>query len=157
VGGYATEVAVADGLRAIAIASPGDEDLVSGFGAEAVVPRGPGAAAAIRDLVPEGVDALIDAANVGGSLLPAVRDGGRVVPLRPFDGEPERGITIDLISVRTYIREQAKLQAVLELAGAKALTPRVAATYGFAEAAEAHRRLEAGGTRGRLVLEPDEA
>ena len=157
VGGYATEVAVADGLRVIAIASPEDAALVGGFGAEAVVPRGPGAAAAIRDLVPAGVDALIDAANVGGSLLPAVRDGGRIVPLRAFDGEPEREITIEPISVRTYIREQAKLQALLELAGAKALTPRIAATFGFAEAAEAHRRLEAGGTRGRLVLEPEAA
>jgi|GEM_PF-3955130 len=36
-------------------------------------------------------DGLIDAANVGGALLPAVRDGGRVVALRAFDGEPERG------------------------------------------------------------------
>ena len=157
VGGYAIEVAVADGLRAIAIVSPDDEALVRGLGAEAVVPRGPDAAAAVRDLVPEGVDALVDAANAGGSLLPAVRDGGRVVALRAFDGEPERGIAIDLISVRTYIREQAKLQALLDLAGAGRLTPRIAATYAFAEAAEAHRRLEAGGTRGRLVLVPEGA
>ncbi len=157
VGGYATEIAVADGLRVIAIASPGDEALVRGFGAEALVRRGPDAAAAIRDLVPDGVDALVDAANVGGSLLPAVRDGGRIVALRAFDGEPERGITIDLISVRTYIHEQAKLQAILELAGANRITPRIAETYGFAQAAEAHRRLEAGGTRGRLVLEPEGA
>ena len=78
--------------------------------------------------------------------------------LRAFDGEPERGITIDLISVRTYIREQAKL-AVHARAGRREalITPRIAATYGFAQAAEAHRRLEAGGTRGRLVLEPEGA
>lgn len=157
VGGYATQVAVADGLRVIAIASPGDEELVASLGAEAMVPRGPDAAAAVRELVPDGVDALVDAANVGGSLLPAVRDGGRIVALRAFDGEPERGITIDLISVRTYIREPAKLQALLELAGTGLITPRVAAVYGFGEAAEAYRRLEAGGTRGRLVLEPGDA
>jgi NADPH:quinone reductase-like Zn-dependent oxidoreductase len=146
VGGYATQVAVADGLRVIAIASPGDEELVASLGAEAMVPRGPDAAAAVRELVPDGVDAL-----------PAVRDGGRIVALRAFDGEPERGITIDLISVRTYIREPAKLQALLELAGTGLITPRVAAVYGFGEAAEAHRRLEAGGARGRLVLEPGAA
>jgi hypothetical protein len=32
------------------------------------------------------------------------------------------------------------------------LIPRVATTLPAAEAAEAHRRLEAGGVRGRLVL-----
>ena len=106
IGGYATQIAAAEGLRVIAVASPADEELVRGFGAEAVVPRGPEAARP-RDpeLVPDGVDGLIDAANVGGALLPAVRDGGRVIALRAFDGEPERGITIELISVRTYLRE----------------------------------------------------
>ncbi len=67
----------------IAIASPADEELVRGLGAEAVVLRGPGAAAGIRELAPGGVDGLIDAANVGGALLPAVRDGGRVVASAP--------------------------------------------------------------------------
>ena len=121
------------------------------------MPRGPGAGGRDPRARPGGVDALIDAANVGGALLPAVRDGGRIVALRAFDGEPERGITIDLISVRTYIHEQAKLAVHPRAGGREALTPRIAATYGFAEAAEAHRRLEAGGTRGRLVLEPDGA
>ena len=153
VGGYATQLAVADGLRVIAIASPDDEALVRGLGAEDVVPRGPDAAARSATSSPRASDALVDAANVGGALLPAVRDGGRVIALRAFDGEPERGIAIDLISVRTYMREQAKLAALLELAGDGVLTPRIAATYAFAEAAEAHRRLDAGGTRGRLVLE----
>ena len=64
------------------------------------------------------MDALVDGDDVGSSLPPAVRDGGRVVALRAFDGEPERGITIDLISVRTYIHEQAKLESILGLAGA---------------------------------------
>jgi NADPH:quinone reductase-like Zn-dependent oxidoreductase len=33
------------------------------------------------------------------------------------------------------------------------VTMRVARTFPAAEAAEAHRRLEAGGTRGRLIIE----
>ena len=148
VGGYATEVAVADGLRVIGIASPDDEPLVRGFGAEALVPRGPDAAAAIRELVPDGVDALVDAANVGGSLLPAVRDGGRIVALRAFDGEPERGITIDLISVRTYIHEQAKLQSILELAGGEACSPRASPPP---TGSPRRRRLTAGSRRAARV------
>lgn len=155
VGGYATQMAVAEGLRVVGIASAADEELVRGLGAEAFVRRGPEAAAGIRDLVPAGVDGLVDAANVGGPLLPAVRDAGRVVALRAFDGAPVRGITVELISVRSYLREAGKLGTVMELAGAGALSPRVAATYRPSQAAEAHRRLEAGGVRGRLVLEFD--
>ncbi len=119
VGGYVTQMAVADGLRVVAVASAADEELVRGFGAEAFVPRGPDAAAEIRDLVAAGVDGLVDAANVGGPLLPAVRDAGRVVVLRAFD--------------------DASSPAPAPSA------PRVAATYGPSQAAEAHRRLEAGG------------
>lgn len=155
VGGYATQMAAAEGLRVIAVASPADEELVRGLGAEAFVPRGPEAAAGIRELVAAGADGLIDAANVGGALLPAVRDGGRVVAVRAFDGEPVRGITVELISVRTYLREPVKLRSLMELAGAGGLTTRVAATYPLSQAAAAHRRLEAGGVRGRLVLELD--
>ena len=153
VGGYATQLAAADGLRVVAVVSTADEELVRGLGAEDVVPRGPGAAAGVRELVPEGADALVDTANAGGALLPAVRDGGRVIALRAFAGEAERGIEIDLISVRTYLREPEKLAALLALARDGVLTPRIAATYAPAEAAEAHRRLDAGGTRGRLVLD----
>jgi NADPH:quinone reductase len=153
VGGYATQLAAADGLRVVAVASTADEELVRDLGAEDVVPRGPHAAAQVRELVREGADALIDAANAGGVLLPAVRDGGRVIALRTFAGEAERGIEIDLISVRTYLREPEKLAALLELARDGVLTPRIAATFAPAEAAEAHRRLDAGGTRGRLVLD----
>ena len=76
-----------------------------------------------------------------------------MIALRAFAGEAERGIEIDLISVRTYLREPEKLAALLALARDGVLTPRIAATFAPAEAAEAHRRLDAGGTRGRLVLD----
>lgn len=153
VGGYATQLAAAEGLCVVAVAAAEDVELVRRLGAEHVVPRGPGAARAVRALLPGGADALVDAANVGGALLPAVRDGGRVVAVRAFAGEPERGISIDLISVRAYLREPSKLEALMELASCGTLTPRIAATFPPADAAEAHRRLEAGGVRGRLVLD----
>ena len=153
IGGYTIQLAAAEGTRVVAVASAADEELVRGLGAEAFVPRGPEAAARIRQVAPEGVDGLVDAANAGGALLPAVRNRGHVVALRAFAGETERGIEIDLVSVRSYLREPAKLEALMELARTRVLTPRIAATYAPADAAEAHRRLEAGGVRGRLVLE----
>jgi NADPH:quinone reductase-like Zn-dependent oxidoreductase len=53
------------------------------------------------------------------------------------------------------LRTHAGLTVVADAAAAAesgVLTPRVATTLPAAEAADAHRRLEAGGLRGRLVL-----
>lgn len=54
--------------------------------------------------------------------------------------------------MRTYVQELQKLDQLRELAEQGAVALRVAGTYPVAQAADAHRRLEAGGVRGRLVL-----
>ena len=152
VGGYAVELAAAEGLRVIGIASAGDEALVRELGASEFVPRGDGAYAAVRDLAPGGTDALIDAAVLGEPVLEAVRDGGRVGALRPFAGESERDIAIDLVSVRTYLDRADRLEALLDRAANGGLHLRVAETFAPERAAEAHERLDAGGLRGRPVI-----
>lgn len=98
VGGYAVQLAAAQGIRVVATASAGDEDLVLGFGAEFFVPRGDDVAARIREVVPDGVDAVIDAGAVGPSLTSAIRDGGRFAELRTSGVEPVRGIDVALCS-----------------------------------------------------------
>jgi len=152
VGGYAIQLARAEGLRVIADASPADEDLVAGLGADVVVPRGPGVAARIRQVLPDGVDALLDAAVMGPPVLSAVRDGGRVIAVRPFAGEAERGITVSLVLVFHHLHEGDTLARLAELADKGVLSLRVADVLPAARAAEAHRRFEAHGVRGRLVL-----
>lgn len=152
VGGYVMELAASEGLRVIGDASPADTPLVKSFGADIVVPRGPGLAAAIRREVPSGVDAVVDAALIGPAVLPAVRDGGQLIAVRPFSGESERSITVTLILVSDYLREAVKLAELAQLVTAGKLTLRVAREVPAAQASQAHRQLEAGGTRGRLVL-----
>lgn len=152
VGGYAIQLARAEGVRVIADASPADEDLVAGLGADVVVPRGPGVAARIRQVLPDGVDALLDAAVMGPPVLSAVRDGGRVIAVRPFAGEAERGIGVSLVLVFRHLHEGGTLARLAELADKGVLSLRVADVLPAARAAEAHRRFEAHGVRGRLVL-----
>jgi NADPH:quinone reductase-like Zn-dependent oxidoreductase len=154
VGGYAIQLARAEGLRVIADASPADEDLVAGLGADVVVPRGPGVAARMRRVLPDGVDALLDAAVMGSAVLPAVRDGGRVIAVRPYagSGSGERGITVSLVLVFRHLHEGGTLSRLAGLADAGVLSLRVADVLPAARAAEAHRRFEAHGVRGRLVL-----
>jgi NADPH:quinone reductase len=153
VGGYAVQMAKAAGLRVIADASEADEQLVRDLGADVVVRRGPEFAQRVRGAVPAGVDAVFDLARLNELVVPAVRDGGQIATVRGFQAEPERGITYYPVVVYSYAREQAKLDQLRRQAEAGELTLRVARSLPAERAAEAHRILEAGGTRGRLVLE----
>jgi NADPH:quinone reductase len=153
VGGYAVQLGKAAGLRIIADAAPQDELLVKELGADVVVPRGPAFAEHVRAVSPEGVDGMIDAALLNELVIPAVRDGGRIATLRGYTGESERGISFHPVLVRTYAREHGKLDQLRRQSEAGEVTLRVARTLPAERAAEAHRILEAGGTRGRLILE----
>lgn len=151
-GGYSVELAKADGLRVIADASEADEELVRKLGADVVVRRGPDVAERIREVAPDGVDAVLDGAVLDDAVLDAVRDGGAIVSVRAYVGPPERGITWHPIYVSEYLTDRERLVKLCQQVDRGELTLRVGGTYPAERAAEAHRRLEAGGVRGRLVL-----
>ncbi|MFI1506142.1 NADP-dependent oxidoreductase [Streptomyces sp. NPDC020597] len=152
VGGYAVQLAKADGLRVVADASEQDETLIKELGADAVLRRGAEYPDRVRAEVPDGVDGVVDAASLGALTARAVRDGGRVVTLRGFDGPGERGIAFEPIVVFRYARERAKLDRLRQQVEEGRITLRVAKTFPAEQGAEAHRLLAAGGVRGRLVL-----
>ena len=88
-----------------------------------------------------------------------MRDGGRFARvLKDGDAgtetwyDPGRGIT----RVQAWVPDQAgdrdKLDQLRKYAESGTLTPRVGRVFPAEQAAEAHRTLEAGGTRGRIVL-----
>ena len=152
-GGYVVQLAKADGLRVIADASAADEQLVRDLGADVVVPRGDDVAARIREAVPDGVDGLADGSVQNTLVLPAIRDGGGLTAVRPFEGDTERGIVIHQTWVAEYATAGDKLDRLGRQVEEGAVTLRVAQTFPAEKASEAHRRLEQGGTRGRLVIE----
>ncbi|MFC9739978.1 NADP-dependent oxidoreductase [Streptomyces noursei] len=153
VGGYAIELAKADGLTVIADAAPHDTDRVRGFGADHVVARGTEVAARIRALAPDGVPGLVDASMQTTEITSAVADGGTLAELRGWSGPAERGIRVCPVMVTDGITDTARLDALRRQAEEGVLTLHVADVLPAEEAAEAHRRLEAGGLRGRLVLD----
>jgi NADPH:quinone reductase len=152
VGQYAIQLGVNDGLTVIGDAKPQDEALIRSFGAAHVVERGDGMALVVRALYPSGVDAVLDAALLGPAILPAIRDGGQLMCVRPFQGETERDIKVSLVLVGNHLHEGARLAELADLAAKGVITLRIADLIPAENAAEAHRRLEAGGVRGRLVL-----
>lgn len=158
VGGYVIQLAKVDGLRVIADAAAADETLVANLGADQIVARGDGVGERIRQWWPDGVDAAVDTVRRGEEIASAVRDGGRValIPV-PHNGvftpiDYGRGVTARQVWVPDYAHAFDKLDELRVLAEKGQLLLRVARTYPAAEAADAHRALEAGGVRGRLVL-----
>lgn len=158
VGGYVIQLAKTEGLGVIADAAPADEQLIAALGADEIVTRGTAVGQRIRQLHPEGVAAVVDAALQGDEVLPALRDGGQIAIVRR-PGErgtstlhPERGITIRDVWVPDYTHATDKLEGLRVLAEQGKIALRVAQTFPAADAAAAHRALEKGGVRGRLVL-----
>jgi NADPH:quinone reductase-like Zn-dependent oxidoreductase len=151
-GGYVVQLAKAQGLHVIADASEADEPLVRALGADEVVRRGDDVAIRIRALVPDGVDGLADGSVQDERVVPAIADGGGLAVVRGWKGEPGRGITVHRVWVARYARDTAALDDLRQKAEQGIVSLRVARTYPAEEAARAHRHLEAGGTRGRLVL-----
>lgn len=151
-GGYVVQLAKVAGLRVVADASAPDEPLLHELGADVVVRRGPDVAERIRAVVPDGVHGLLDASLQTDQVVPAIADGGAMAVVRGWDGDPGRGITVHRIQVARYAERQDLLDELRRDVEAGVLTPRVARTFPADRAAEAHRQLEAGGTRGRLVL-----
>jgi NADPH:quinone reductase len=151
-GGYVVQLAKADGLTVVADASASDEELVRGLGADVVVRRGDDVAERIREHFPEGVDGLADGAVQDALVLPAVRDGGAVATVRGYRGDGTRELRVLPTLVRRVAQDRPALDRLRQQAEDGALTLRVARTFPAEQAAEAHRLLEAGGVRGRLVL-----
>jgi NADPH:quinone reductase-like Zn-dependent oxidoreductase len=150
-GGYVVQLAKADGLRVIADASSVDEQLVRDLGADIVVPRGDDIAEQIRKVARDGVDGLADGAVQSELAVGAIRDGGAFASVRGWGGE-ERGITFHRTSVVRYDHRADLLDHLRQQTEERLVTLRVAATYPPEQAPDAHRRLEAGGTRGRCVI-----
>ena len=152
-GGYIIQIAKADGLTVIADASEADEALIKSLGADIVVRRGRDVATRIREHFPDGVDGLADGAVLKELTILALRDGGSFTSVRGYEGDGQRGIIFTKTFVRAYDGETEKLDNLRQMVEDGAITLRVADTFKPEDAPAAHRRLEAGGTRGRLVIE----
>lgn len=96
------------------------------------------------------VGAVFDAVPVGESAAAAVEDGGVVVVTRPTPPiAAARGVRQELQLIR---HDRELLADVVGQVAAGHLRTRVAATMPLTEAADAHRRVLAGGLRGKIVL-----
>ncbi|PYI54253.1 NADP-dependent oxidoreductase [Paenibacillus flagellatus] len=148
VGTVAVQLARAWGATVIGTASPRNHDYLRALGAIPVA-YGEGLAERVRALAPNGVDAALDA--VGGDALlvsvELVADKSRVGTL--VDAElAERLGARWLQSQRTAER----LAELVELYEQGKLRIHIWKSFPMSEAAEAHREVETGHVRGKVVL-----
>ncbi|MFI9491202.1 MULTISPECIES: NADPH:quinone reductase [Streptomyces] len=165
VGGAAVVMAAQAGARVVAVASAEDADHCLGLGAHHVVDyRDPEAPRSIRAYAPRGVDLHVDTSGTNDleTAVDLLAPRGRAVVLaglRTRPVLPAGALYLQDRSVRGFAISNARPD---ELADAAAhintlladgtLRPRTTEVLPLDEAAEAHRRLEAGAVDGKLVL-----
>jgi NADPH2:quinone reductase len=148
VGSTAVQLAVDAGAEVIGLASEANRDHVLALGAYEVVDRAGDVAAAIRELVPEGVDVAFDVYG-DETLGDAVRDGGRIVSIAAPPTYRERDVLPSYVFVRPNGEE---LDDLARLYDEGRLVVELQEVLPLEEAARAHELSEAGHVRGKLVL-----
>lgn len=154
VGSVAVQLAVARGATVIGTASPANHDYVRSLGAVPVT-YGDGLVDRVRDVAPQGVDAVFDVAGKGALPDSIELRGGtteRIVTIADMDAE-KHGVVFSAGGTSPDERRDGLLRH-LGLAAERALRTQVAHTYPLAEAAKAQQTSEAGHVRGKLVIAP---
>lgn len=156
-GGAVLGLARAAGLVVVAGGKSQDSDELKALGAEHIVPRHEGLVEAVHALLPQGVDAMIDAALIGTSVSQAVRDGGTAVSVRMMNPVEDARLNCDYVSVVKGLERQDLLQKLADLLASGQIKPRIAedGILPFTQAQQAFSRTIAGGFRGRIVLSFD--
>ncbi len=170
-GQAAVNIASDLGARVIATTRRADRAaLLRSLGADGVVTETGSIAGTVRELVPGGVDGVLDL--VGNSVLrdslQAVRAGGRVCQAGFLGGlgpvadflpafDMPSGVQFSFfgsfeVGTAAYPISAIPFQAIVEKAGAGVYQAKPARVFGFEEIGTAHRVMEAGQAGGKLVV-----
>lgn len=126
-----------------------------GVGSFAVqIAKAAGARVALRETHGQGVDAVFDTVgqNVPAS-IPATRPGGRMATILGFSGDISAFYPRNLTLHGVFLtRERRRLEEMTVLIENKQLRPLVERVLPLERVAEAHRQLDSGHGRGKLVL-----
>lgn len=156
VGSFAVQIAKAAGARVLATSGPDNLETLRQLGADVVInyrSEDP-AQVALRETGGQGVDAVFDTVgkNVPAS-IPATRPFGRIATILGFTGDLSgfysRNITLHGVFLT---RERRRLEELTPLLERKQLRPLIEQVLPLEKVADAHRQLDSGHGRGKLVL-----
>jgi NADPH:quinone reductase len=157
VGSHAVQLAKAAGARVIATGRAENEAFIRALGADEVIDYRKARFEEETNRLTDGkgVDAAFD--TVGGDTIPrsigCVRPYGKLATIVDVQGD------ISGMAMRNQTlycgfmeRTAAKIQALAVLAERKQLRPVVDSVFPLERVGDAHRKLEGGGTKGKLVI-----
>ena len=158
VGSLAVQMAKAAGARVIGTCRAENQELVKALGVDVAIDyRAENfVTAVLRETRGEGVDGVYD--TVGGNMLATsidvIKPYGRAVTCVGSTGDLS-GANIRNISIYFGFMERTrpKLDILRVLAERHQLRPVIDSVIPLSQVAEGHRRLEAGGVRGKIVLQ----
>ncbi|MFD7712874.1 NADP-dependent oxidoreductase [Streptomyces sp. NPDC059786] len=149
VGVAAAQIALAEGVRVVGVASEGKKEFVAALGA-VHVPSGPDWADRVRAAAPDGVDAVFDL--VGGEVLETA--AGLLTDRSKLISGADRGTVARLGGAPVArARTAAVLDEVARLVTDGTLRPFVTAAFPLDRAGEALRTVEDGHAQGKIVIE----
>ncbi|RZU51645.1 NADPH:quinone reductase-like Zn-dependent oxidoreductase [Krasilnikovia cinnamomea] len=134
--------------RVIGTASEANHEYLRKLGAVPVT-YGEGLVERVRAVAPEGVDAALDAAGPEAlrASVELVKDRSRIRTMLSLEEAKELGIPL-----LGPGRSASRLASLVDLYARGQLTVHLRATYALADAAEAHRDIERGHGRGKIVI-----
>lgn len=149
VGGFAVEIAVSRGFTVIGIVREGQKEEARALGVTTAISADePDLGDRVREIVPAGVDALLDTASIGEPALAAVRDSGKYVTVTDLP-VPERGIDVSPSGARM---DREALTKLTDMADRGLLHTPVANVFNLNDAARAYEAFAGRVGRGRIVL-----
>jgi NADPH2:quinone reductase len=164
-GSFATCFAHAIGMRIAATCRPANDGYLREIGAEHTINYTQGhIAEALKRWAPQGADVVVDAVSGGrqAELLDALAPGGRLVIVATItaDGDipalsaeaERRGRSVHFL-ILDHLRVAEDLQAITWLIEGGTMRMPQITRYPLERAGEALRAMQAGGTRGKLVVD----
>ena len=154
VGSIAAQLAKTAGATVIGTASPANHDFLRSLGVIPVA-YGEGLVDRVRDVAPQGVDAVFDTAGQGGlkESIELRGDTARIVTIADFSAA-ELGVAASMGSSASPAEIAAGLTNQLQAAVAGNLQVRIAQTFALTDAAKAQELSESGHAPGKVVVLP---
>lgn len=157
VGSVAVQIAKASGARVVAVCSDYMVDRARELGADVAIDHeSEDFAEVVSEVAEDGVDLVLD--TVGGDALNqsigVTREFGMLVGIVSTAVDLRKAGTKNLLIQKLFLqRARYKLLALHTLVERGQLEPTIDTVMPLTEVAEAHRRLEEGGVKGKIVLE----
>jgi len=162
-GSFAIQFAKYAGARVAATCGPDNMEYVSRLGADLPINYREGdVAAAVLGWAPEGVDLIVDTVGQGTLKdgIRLVKVGGKIAPIGTlikdepaWDMSQARRKSVEIINtMSTYNKAGQQLRTIVDLYNKGHFQPPAMEVLPLCEAAEAHRRIQGGHVRGKILL-----